>query len=143
MRTLVRRNEKAVAGYEMVIVHDDGTEEVKEVKVAWDNKSLELPTNPANRKWLFFSKLKNQDEVELQYRETRTLTPRAESAPRKGLEEYLEGEEKEMYLKLVEKARKAREEANKPKPMTELEKKLRAYEKAKAQYEALLNKGNE
>lgn len=143
MRTLVRRNEKAVAGYEMVIVHDDGTEEVKEVKVAWDNKSLELPTNPANRKWLFFSKLKNQDEVELQYRETRTLAPRAESAPRKGLEEYLEGEDKEMYLKLVEKARKAREEANKPKPMTELEKKLRAYEKAKAQYEALLNKGNE
>lgn len=143
MRTLVRKNEMAVAGYEMVIVHDNGTEEVKEVKVAWDNKSLELPENPANRKWLFFSKIGNKEVIELEYRPTRVLGPRGETSTKKPLEEYLEGEDKEMYLKLVEKARKAREEANKPKPMTELEKKLRAYEKAKAQYEALLNKGNE
>lgn len=143
MRTLVRRNEMAITGYEMVIVHDDGTEEIKSVTFSIENIELKLPENPANRKWLKLSKMGDKNEIELEYKETRTLAPRAESAPRKGLEEYLEGEDKEMYLKLVEKARKAREEANKPKPMTELEKKLRAYEKAKAQYEALLNKGNE
>ena len=63
---------------------------------------------------------------------SKTLGPRTESAPRKGLEEYLEGEDKAMYLALVEKAKANREAANKKAPMTEYEKRVRAVERAQA-----------
>ena len=51
---------------------------------------------------------------------------------------WLEGEDKEMYRALVEKAKKNREEANKKVPMTEYEKALRRAERAQAEVDRLM-----
>ena len=102
---------------------------------------LKLPTNSVNRVWVSCAKVNKAPNQCVDYGEevkvARTLAPRGESTTRKGLEEYLEGEDKEMYLKLVEKAKANREAANKKAPMTEMEKAQRAVERAMAKVEAL------
>ena len=135
MKVLVRKNSNTNTGYELVTIDDAG----KETAVAIDKTDpanpmiLKLPENASNRKWFSIKKVDAAGgEIELTYKESKTIGPRAESAPRKGLEEYLEGKDKEMYLALVEKAKKAREEANKKAPMTEYEKRVRAVERAQA-----------
>lgn len=135
MKVLVRKNSNTTTGYELVTIDDAG----KEVAIAIDKTDpanpmiLKLPENASNRKWFSIKKVDAAGgEIELTYKESKTIGPRAESAPRKGLEEYLEGKDKEMYLALVEKAKKAREEANKKAPMTEYEKRVRAVERAQA-----------
>lgn len=135
MKVLVRRNSNTKTGYELVTIDEAG----KEVAVAISHTDpanpmiLKLPENASNRKWFSINKVVAAGgEIELTYKESKTLGPRTESAPRKGLEEYLEGKDKETYLALVEKAKKAREEANKKAPMTELEKAQRAVERAQA-----------
>lgn len=139
MKVLVRKNTSTPTGYELVVKADDGKETVTAItengKGPDGPKYLKLPSNPANRQWLAISKVTG-NEFELTEHVTRTIT--TERAPRKPDEDFLEGKERELFLKLKEKIRKAREEANKKPQLTELEKKLRAYEKAKATYEALL-----
>lgn len=135
MKVLVRKNNESATGYAIVTTHDDGTESVQPINHTDPANAmiLKLPENPSNRKWFSIKKVEAAGgEIELTYKESKTLGPRTESAPRKGLEEYLEGEDREMYLALVEKAKKAREEANKKAPMTEYEKRVRAVERAQA-----------
>ena len=145
MKVLVRRNSNTNTGYELVTINDAG----KEVSVAIDKTypnepfTLVLPANEANRKYFNSKKVDAAGgEIELTYKESKTIGPRTESAPRKGLEEYLEGKDKEMYLALVEKAKKAREEANKKAPMSDLEKAMRAVERAQAKLAELQEKEN-
>ena len=145
MKVLVRRNSNTNTGYELVTINDAG----KEVSVAIDKTypnepfTLVLPANEANRKYFNSKKVDAAGgEIELTYKESKTIGPRTESAPRKGLEEYLEGKDKEMYLALVEKAKKAREEANKKAPMSDLEKAMRAVERAQAKLAELQSKEN-
>lgn len=140
MKVLVRKNSSTNTGYELVTIDDAG----KEVAVAIDKTypgepfTLVLPANDANRKYFNSKKVEAAGgEIELTYKESKTFGPRTESQPRKGLEEYLEGKDKEMYLALVEKAKKAREEANKKAPMTEEEKLRRIIERAQAKIDAL------
>ena len=145
MKVLVRKNSNTNTGYELVTINDAG----KEVSVAIDKTypnepfTLVLPANEANRKYFNSKKVETAGgEIELTYKESKTIGPRTESAPRKGLEEYLEGKDKEMYLALVEKAKKAREEANKKAPMSDLEKAMRAVERAQAKLAELQAKEN-
>ena len=145
MKVLVRRNSNTNTGYELVTINDAG----KEVSVAIDKTypnepfTLVLPANEANRKYFNSKKVDAAGgEIELTYKESKTIGPRTESTPRKGLEEYLEGKDKEMYLALVEKAKKAREEANKKAPMSDLEKAMRAVERAQAKLAELQEKEN-
>ena len=145
MKVLVRRNSNTNTGYELVTINDEG----KEVSVAIDKTypnepfTLVLPANEANRKYFNSKKVDAAGgEIELTYKESKTIGPRTESTPRKGLEEYLEGKDKEMYLALVEKAKKAREEANKKAPMSDLEKAMRAVERAQAKLAELQEKEN-
>ena len=101
---------------------------------------LKLPTNSCNRVWTNCKKVDrapNQcvdygDEVKV----PRIITGRS-AAERKPLEDYLNEEDRKTYLELVEKAKKAREEATKKKPLTELEKAQRNVEKWQARVEAL------
>lgn len=101
---------------------------------------LKLPTNSCNRVWTNCAKVDkapNQcvdygDEVKV----PRIITGRS-TTERKPLEDYLNEEDRKMYLELVEKAKKAREEATKKKPLTELEKARRNVEKWQARVEAL------
>ena len=145
MKVLVRKNSNTNTGYELVTINDAG----KEVSVAIDKTypnepfTLVLPANEANRKYFNSKKVDAAGgEIELTYKESKTIGPRTESTPRKGLEEYLEGKDKEMYLALVEKAKKAREEANKKAPMSDLEKAMRAVERAQAKLAELQSKEN-
>ena len=103
---------------------------------------LKLPANSCNRVWTNCAKVDkaaNQcvdygDEVKM----PRTITGRS-AVERKPLEDYLSEEDRKTYLALVEKAKKAREEATKKKPLTELEKAQREVEKWQARV-ALLSK---
>lgn len=138
MKTLVRKNASTKTGYELVVIADDGKETVTAItengKGPDGPKYLKLPTNPANRQWLAINKVTG-NELELTAHVTRTLNT-AERTPRKPGEDFLEGEDREIFLALKEKIRKAREEAAKKPAMTDLEKAQRALERAKAQVEA-------
>lgn len=94
-----------------------------------EDRYLKLPANSVNRVWVSCAKVDKASNQCLDYgtdvKVARTLAPRSESTARKDLSEYLEGKDKETYLKLVEKAKANREAANKKAPMTE-EEKLRA-----------------
>lgn len=145
MKVLVRKNSNTNTGYELVTIDNAG----KEVSVAIDKTypnepfTLVLPANEANRKYFNSKKVDAAGgKIELTYKESKTIGPRTESTPRKGLEEYLEGKDKEMYLALVEKAKKAREEANKKAPMSDLEKAMRAVERAQSKLAELQAKEN-
>ena len=145
MKVLVRRNSNTNTGYELVTINDAGKEVAVSIDKTYPNEpfTLVLPANEANRKYFNSKKVEAAGgEIELTYKESKTIGPRTESAPRKGLEEYLEGKDKEMYLALVEKAKKAREEANKKAPMSDLEKAMRAVERAQAKLTELQAKEN-
>ena len=146
MKVLVRRNSNTNTGYELVTINDAGKEVAVSIDKTYPNEpfTLVLPANEANRKYFNSKKVDAAGgEIELTYKESKTIGPRTESAPRKGLEEYLEGKDKEMYLALVEKAKKAREDANKKAPMSDLEKAMRAVERAQAKLAELQSKENE
>lgn len=139
---LVRSNNEA--GAELKIVDGDIIT-MAAVKLEPDGKAWRLPDNETGRKWVFVSKLKDVDEVEILPRTHKTDAPAIKSST--PLEDYLEGEEKEQYIALRNKAiaaaAKAKEEAKaKAKADAELERKLKAFEKAKAEYEALLKGSN-
>ena len=132
MKVLVRKNVSTKTGYELVVIDDNNVETVTAInengKGPDGPKYLKLPTNPANRQWLAISKVTG-DELELTAHVTRTVTS-TERAPRKPDEDFLEGEDRKLYLELKEKARKAREEANKKPALTELEKAQLAVKRA-------------
>lgn len=145
MKVLVRKNSNTNTGYELVTINDAGKEVAISIDKTYPNEpfTLVLPANEANRKYFNSKKVEAAGgEIELTYKESKTIGPRTESTPRKGLEEYLEGKDKEMYLALVEKAKKAREEANKKAPMSDLEKAMRAVERAQAKLAELQAKEN-
>lgn len=123
MKVSIKRNSEAKLGYELVIAHDDGMLEVKEITQTdpANPNILKLPENPSNRKWLSVKKIVD-DELELTYKATMVFGPRGNTSPKKDLSEYLEGKDKELYLQLVEKAKKNREEMHKKAPLTEKEK---------------------
>lgn len=145
MKVLVRRNSSTNTGYELVTIDEAGKEVAVAIDKTYPNEpfTLVLPANEANRKYFNSKKVEAAGgEIELTYKESRTISHRTESAPRKGLEEYLEGKDKETYLALVEKAKKAREEANKKAPMTDYEKAVKAVERAQARLDELMAKQN-
>lgn len=145
MKVLVRRNSSTNTGYELVTIDEAGKEVAVAIDKTYPNEpfTLVLPANEANRKYFNSKKVEAAGgEIELTYKESRTIGHRTESTPRKGLEEYLEGKDKETYLALVEKAKKAREEANKKAPMTEYEKAVKAVERAQARLDELMAKQN-
>ena len=145
MKVLVRKNSNTNTGYELVTINDAGKEVSVSIDKTYPNEpfTLVLPANEANRKYFNSKKVDAAGgEIELTYKESKTIGPRTESTPRKGLEEYLEGKDKEMYMALVEKAKKAREEANKKAPMSDLEKAMRAVEGAQAKLAELQEKEN-
>lgn len=102
---------------------------------------LKLPANSCNRVWTNCARVDkalNQcvdygDEVKM----PRIVTGRS-SVERKPLEDYLSEDDRKLYLELVEKAKKAREEANK-KPLTKLEKAQREFEKWQKEVARLTN----
>ena len=134
----IRTSTTSATGYE---IEFDGKIVSIDKTYPGEPTTLILPENPCNRKYFSSKKVDNAGgELEVEYKESKTLGPRGEYSPRKGLEEYLEGEEREMYLALVEKAKKNREESQK-KPKAKTKAELQAeLEAALAALNALQNK---
>lgn len=136
MRTTIITSTNSTTGYEIRIVNDDGIVETKPItEIVDDGKTLKLPENPSNRKYFSIKKVNEANgEIELTYKATVTLGTSTNST--KKLEDYLDESDRELYLALVEKAKKAKEEAAK-KPKTEVEKARARYERALAELKRL------
>lgn len=135
MSTIIRKSNSAATGYEIV---DNDVVTAIEKTYPGEPFTLLLPENGANRKYFNSKKVDAAGgQIELAYKESKSFGPRAASTPRKGLEEFLEGDDKATYLALVEKAKAAREAADKKVPMTELEKKQRQVERLMARIKEL------
>ena len=124
------------------VIDHDGTEGPVCTKRTADGYIILTP-NAANRKCVneknaekFFAE--NPDgAIELTYKATRTLANNGPKMPNAKLISYLSEEEQEEYKAIIARAVAAKE-ADKKKPMTEMEKAQAAFAKAKAKYEALL-----
>lgn len=137
MKVFVRKNNVAKLGYELVIKSDDGNEQILEITSTdpANDQILKLPENPSNRKWLSIKKIGEQ--LELEYKETKVFGPRSEQTPRKGIEDWLNDEDKKLYKQLIEKAKKNREEATKRQPKTEKQRLLEKIARLQKMYEEL------
>lgn len=125
MKVYINNSIHSTTGYELVIKDDDGIIiETKDIDtIVDDGKTLKLPENPSNRKYFNLAKVEAADGiVELTYKETIKLGTREPGESKKPLEDYLNDEDKALYLELVEKAKAAKAEAHKKVPMTEKEK---------------------
>ena len=104
---------------------------------------LKLPANTCNRVWVSCAKVDKAPGQCIDYgaeaKVARVLGPREGNVERKPLEDYLDEKDRKTYLALIEKAKAARNAANKKQPMSELEKAQRAVEKWQARV-ALLSK---
>ena len=103
---------------------------------------LKLPANSCNRVWTNCARVDKAIDQCVDYGDEvkvpRIVTGRS-NVERKPLEDYLDGDDRKLYLELVEKAKKAREEANKKKPLTKLEKAQREFEKWQKEVARLTN----
>lgn len=131
MKVLVRKNVSTKTGYELVVIDDNNVETVTPIEEFGYNRdkvadNLHLPANPYGREWCMIKKVVG-DELELKPHVDRVL---GTQQPRKPDEDFLEGEDRKLYLELKEKIRKAREEANKKPALTELEKAQLAVKRA-------------
>lgn len=126
------------------VIDQDGTEGPVCKLVDEGGKTIALTKNAANRFWA--NKAKADVEIEangffpLYYKASKKFGPagsRSTAMPNAKLISYLSEEEQEEYKAIIARAIAARD-ADKKKPMTELEKAQAAAERAKAKYEALL-----
>lgn len=130
MTTIIRTSTTSTTGYELVIRDEQGNEQVHLLNDKPKNEpfTLILPTNPSNRQYFSSKKVDAAGgEIELTYKETRHLD--SNPTPKKPIEDYLDEDDRALFLSLLEKARKNREEANKKVPMTAEEKLKRQIER--------------
>ena len=122
------------------VIDKDGTEGPA-CKIVENGFGIALTPNAANRLWINHAKadkiLDEQESIPLYYKPTRKLGPKSSYVPNAKLISYLPEELQAEYKAIVDRARAAME-ADK-KPLTELEKAQRAYEKALANLNKLQN----
>lgn len=120
---------------------DGDTQTALPVKMCTDGRTLEVPENPTNRRWLKLETLQAKGEVLLKAREKRILGSYTKSAtPKKAWTEYLTDDELATYNDLKAKGEARKAEAEKPTPKTEAEKLKERLAKLQEQYAALLAK---
>lgn len=140
-KTFIIKNAKSTTGYSIKVVEDDKTNIVDIEKISKPDHHgvqwLILPENPANRQYMALPKAeKIEKELELEYRETRTIGPRGNS---KKLEDYMTDEEKKLVEEIMNRC-KERKANDKPKELTPLEKAMRNLEKYQKEVEELKKK---
>lgn len=120
---------------------DGETQTALPIKMCTDGRTLEVPENPTNRRWLKLETLQAKGEVLLEAREKRILGPYTKSTtPKKAWTEYLTDDELVAYNDLKAKGEARKAEAEKPTPKSEAEKLKERLAKLQAQYDALLAK---
>ena len=118
------------------ILTDNGVESII-TAITTDGKSLILPENASGRKFFALSKFEKSELHELNAINRDTSAEHAVS--RKSLLEYMTPEDKALYDAIMERAKAAREEANKKVPLTEEQKLRNKLAKLQAQLDALMN----
>ena len=138
MKTIIRTSTISTTGYELVVIDEQGNETVHALNDKPKNEpyTLILPANPSNRKYFSSKKVDEAGgEIELAYKESRTLGSRAETSTRKQLHEYLSDDEQALFLSLLEKAKMNREQEQK-KVMTPEEKLKAKIARLQAEYDS-------
>lgn len=134
---------------EYYLVEDDGFEtkcEVKQPK-GWD-ATLFLPENSANRKLINLNRLEKAlekaDKYELSVKSPVTISNRGPRMPKKADEEYLNDEDKKLYLELKAKIAEAKEaeKAAAKKELSPKEKLMAKIAKWTAQLQAMEDEDN-
>ena len=144
MTTVSKINDKFYINFTDPSTGDTHTIEVTELDPN-NPKSLKLPENPSNRKYLSI------ERIEKSPNQTYELTPKdprkngpIERTPKKPDRDYLSDEDKLIYDNLMNKIRKAKEleKAQKNRPLTEAEKLMRTIERLQSKLEKLNEKGD-
>lgn len=138
-KVIIKKAPEAQTGYALVIIDDEGKESVNNLDSLYkDGVSIKLPENPSNRKWIKTTAIKG-DSMVLEYKESRTFGPRTKISAEEVLtpEEFKEYQDIKATFEEWETTIKERIKERQNKPLTELEKAQRAYEKALAKLEAL------
>lgn len=130
MATIIKKGDKYA-------IEDNGVN-TPVTQIVDNGKTLKLPTNSSNRQYFSIKTFdaKNVDgKLELTYKPTVKITRDPNTAPRtiKPIEDWLNEDDRKIFLELKEKAQKARDEANTKAPTTDLEKAQRALARAEAQ----------
>lgn len=148
MKELIRKNENAQYGYEHVKVNDDGTEVVvKWLKKTSDNY-LFFKQTYCSRKCVAIKLLEKMlpnegDELEVSdsnltlERTAGIINGTIKVEPKKPLEDYLNDEDKAIYLALVNKAKKAKEIEEARKKVADIEAEIAKLRDLEAQMAAL------
>ena len=144
MTTVSKINDKFYINFTDPSTGDTHTIEVTELDPN-NPKSLKLPENPSNRKYLSI------ERIEKSPNQTYELTPKdprkngpIERTPKKPDRDYLSDEDKLIYDNLMAKIREAKEleKAQKNRPLTEAEKLMRKIEKLQKELSRLSEEGD-
>lgn len=126
--TIVKRDD----GYH--VIDHDGTEGPV-CKIVDDGKTIALTKNMSNRQWFNIARadaeIAEKGHVDLYYKGTKKLGSTGTRIPNEKLISYLPEAEQNEYRAIIARAIEAKN-ADKPKPMTELEKAKAKLERAKA-----------
>ena len=131
-------------------IEDSSTGDIRTIEVTEldpnNPKSLKLPENPSNRKYLSIERIEKapNQTYELTPEEARKNGP-IERSPKKPDRDYLSDEDKLIYDNLMTKIRDAKEaekEARRPKPLTEAEKLMRKIENLQKELSKLSEEGD-
>lgn len=127
----------STTGYELLVRDNDGNESILPIESTYKNEpfTLVLPENPTGRKYLNSKKV-DAANGELELKAVERNSSNEHPVSRKSLLEYMSDEDKILYEQIMERAKKAREEATKKVPLTEAEKLRRRI----AKYQADLDK---
>ena len=144
MTTVSKINDKFYINFTDPSTGDTHTIEVTELDPN-NPKSLKLPENPSNRKYLSIERIEKSPNqtYELTTKDPRKNGP-IERTPKKPDRDYLSDEDKLIYDNLMNKIREAKEleKAQKNRPLTEAEKLMRTIERLQSKLEKLNEKGD-
>ena len=138
MKYYTKQNSNTKHGYELVAIDHNGHETTFELNKKTTDNYLYLPeqcVKDTNRRLISMKMISTSDMYEItpkEYHEPRTLSTNTTS-----LMDYLNDEDRAIFTQLIEKAKKAREEATKKEALTPVEKAQRAVERAMAKLKAL------
>lgn len=144
MTTVSKINDKFYINFTDPSTGDTHTIEVTELDPN-NPKSLKLPENPSNRKYLSIERIEKSPNqtYELTTKEPRKNGP-IERTPKKPDRDYLSDEDKLIYDNLMNKIKEAKEleKAQKNRPLTEAEKLMRRIEKLQKELSKLNEEGD-
>lgn len=135
----VRTSTTSATGYELVMKDELGNESVQPIESTYKNEpyTLVLPENESGRKYLNSKKVDAANGV-MELKAINRDHDAGHTVSRKSLLEYMTPEDKKLYDEIMERAKKAREEATKKVPLTEEQKLRNRIAKAQAELEKLL-----